>query len=186
MFKVMPLVTREGSCVFGNWDPNSYRRNNSAILDYFIIIRGVWMKTGANLLVVAVYAPNDLRDKRMLWDYLAHVINQGEGEVVIMGNFNEVRCKSDRFGSVFNVQGTDAFNSFIANAGLEEVPLGGSSFMWCHKSATKMSKLDRFLVSDNLIISCPYITAVTLDRYLSDHRPILLLESHFDYGPTPF
>ncbi|GJZ64301.1 hypothetical protein Tco_0620722 [Tanacetum coccineum] len=35
------------------------------------------------------------------------------------------------------------FNSFIANMGLEEVPLGGSSFTWCHKSATKMSKLDR-------------------------------------------
>nr|GEZ60938.1 RNA-directed DNA polymerase, eukaryota [Tanacetum cinerariifolium] len=26
--------------------------------------------------------------------------------------------------------------------GLKEVPLGGSSFTWCHKSATKMSKLD--------------------------------------------
>nr|GFA02953.1 RNA-directed DNA polymerase, eukaryota, reverse transcriptase zinc-binding domain protein [Tanacetum cinerariifolium] len=35
------------------------------------------------------------------------------------------------------------FNSFIVNAGLKEVPLGGSSFTWCRKSATKMSKLDR-------------------------------------------
>nr|GEV00745.1 reverse transcriptase domain-containing protein [Tanacetum cinerariifolium] len=78
------------------------------------------------------------------------------------------------------------FNSFIVNTGLEEVPLGGSSFTWCHKSATKMSKLDRFFASDNLMISCPYITSVTLDRYLSDHRPILLRESHFDYGPMPF
>nr|GEU31128.1 nucleotide-binding alpha-beta plait domain-containing protein [Tanacetum cinerariifolium] len=43
----------------------------------------------------------------------------------------------------FNVQGANVFNAFIANAGLEEVPLGGSSFTWCYKSATKMSKLDR-------------------------------------------
>ncbi|GKA74573.1 hypothetical protein Tco_0780875 [Tanacetum coccineum] len=28
--------------------------------------------------------------------------------------------------------------------------------------------------------------ATSLERYLSDHRPILLRESHFDYGPTPF
>nr|GEY43535.1 RNA-directed DNA polymerase, eukaryota [Tanacetum cinerariifolium] len=28
--------------------------------------------------------------------------------------------------------------------------------------------------------------AITLERYLSDHRPILLRESHLDYGPTPF
>ncbi|GJZ12967.1 RNA-directed DNA polymerase, eukaryota, partial [Tanacetum coccineum] len=139
-----------------------------------------------DMLIVAVYAPHDLRDKLTLWDYLAYEITKWMGEVVIMDDFNEVHFRSDRFGSVFNAQGASMFNSFIANAGLEEVPLGGSSFTWCHKSATKMSKLDRFFVSDNLMISCPYITAVTLDRYLSDHRPILLRESHFDYGPTPF
>nr|GEV18268.1 RNA-directed DNA polymerase, eukaryota [Tanacetum cinerariifolium] len=124
--------------------------------------------------------------KEMLWDYLTYEIGKWKGEVVIMGDFNEVQYKSDRFGSMFNVQGANVFNSFITNAGLEEVPLGGSSFTWCHKSATKMSKLDRFLISKNLLNTCPNITAITLERYHSDHRPILLRESHFDYGPTPF
>ncbi|GKA92705.1 RNA-directed DNA polymerase, eukaryota, partial [Tanacetum coccineum] len=122
----------------------------------------------------------------MLWDYLTHVINNWKGEVIIIGDFNEVRCKSERFGSNFNVQGANVFNSFIVNAGLEEIPLGGCSFTWCHKSATKVSKLDRFLISENLMITCPNFTATSLERYLSDHRPILLRESHFDYGPTPF
>ncbi|GJU45555.1 RNA-directed DNA polymerase, eukaryota [Tanacetum coccineum] len=48
------------------------------------------------------------------------------GEVIIMGDFNEVRKKAERFGSVFIVQGADAFNMFISNAGLEEVPLGNN------------------------------------------------------------
>nr|GEY47643.1 RNA-directed DNA polymerase, eukaryota [Tanacetum cinerariifolium] len=100
-----------------------------------------------------------------------------------MGDFNEARHKSDRFGLIFNGQGVDEFSSFIANAGLEEVPLGGSAFTWCHKSATKMSKLDRFLISENLFITYPHITATTLERYLSDHRPILLRETYNDYGP---
>nr|GEX43260.1 RNA-directed DNA polymerase, eukaryota [Tanacetum cinerariifolium] len=69
-------------------------------------------------------------------------------EIVIMGDFNEVRFKSDRFGSVFNVRGAEVFNSFIANAGLVEVPLGGSAFTWCHKSASKMSKIDRIAPRD--------------------------------------
>nr|GEW61773.1 RNA-directed DNA polymerase, eukaryota [Tanacetum cinerariifolium] len=120
------------------------------VFDY---VRGVWRETGNVLLIIAVYAPHDLKD---------------------------------RFGSVFNVQGANVFNSFITNAGLEEVPLGGSSFTWCHKSANKMSKLDRFLISENLLNTCPNITAITFERYLSDHRPVLLRESHFDYGPTPF
>nr|GEZ75851.1 RNA-directed DNA polymerase, eukaryota, reverse transcriptase zinc-binding domain protein [Tanacetum cinerariifolium] len=49
-----------------------------------------------------------------------------------------------------------------------------------------MSKLDRFLVSETLFNSCPNISALSLERYMSDHRPILLRESYFDYGPTPF
>nr|GEX14213.1 RNA-directed DNA polymerase, eukaryota [Tanacetum cinerariifolium] len=47
--------------------------------------------------------------------------NKWDSEVVIMGDFNEVRFKSERFGSVFNVQGANVFNAFIANAGLEEI-----------------------------------------------------------------
>ncbi|GKA24079.1 RNA-directed DNA polymerase, eukaryota, reverse transcriptase zinc-binding domain protein [Tanacetum coccineum] len=44
------------------------------------------------------------------------------GEVIIMGDFNKDRNKNERFGSVFNVQGANAFNSFSSSAGLEEVP----------------------------------------------------------------
>nr|GEY33898.1 putative RNA-directed DNA polymerase, eukaryota, reverse transcriptase zinc-binding domain protein [Tanacetum cinerariifolium] len=108
------------------------------------------------------------------------------GNVVLMGDFNEVRYKSDRFGSTFNVQGAIEFNYFINDADLEEVPLGGSMFTWCHKSGLKMSKLDRFFISNSLFNSSPHTSAITLERYLSDHRPILLRETNYDYGPIPF
>nr|GEU32912.1 RNA-directed DNA polymerase, eukaryota [Tanacetum cinerariifolium] len=158
-------------------------------IDMFSIRRcwgGVWIKNGTDLIIIVVYAPHDSRDKRMLWDYLVHVVNQWHGEVVIMGDFNKVRYKSDRFGSNFNEHGVNAFNAFISNAGLEEIPLGGSAFTWCYRSATKMSKLDRFFVSNNLFSTCPHISAITLDRYLSDHRPILLREKAFDFGQILF
>nr|GFA10303.1 putative RNA-directed DNA polymerase, eukaryota, reverse transcriptase zinc-binding domain protein [Tanacetum cinerariifolium] len=114
------------------------------------------------------------------------VILRGNGDVVMMGDFNEVRHKSDRFGSVFNAHGADIFNSFINKVGLEEIQLGWSMYTWCHKSATKMSKLDRFFVSKHLLNTCPNINAITLERYLLDHQPILLRESSCDYGPVPF
>ncbi|GJZ99256.1 RNA-directed DNA polymerase, eukaryota, reverse transcriptase zinc-binding domain protein [Tanacetum coccineum] len=69
-------------------------------IDLFSVRRGVWLLNGIDLMIIAVYAPHDPRDKRMLWDYLAHVINQWQGEVVIMGDFNEVRVKSDRIDSL--------------------------------------------------------------------------------------
>nr|GEX18061.1 RNA-directed DNA polymerase, eukaryota, reverse transcriptase zinc-binding domain protein [Tanacetum cinerariifolium] len=43
-----------------------------------------------------------------------------------------------------------------------------------------------YLVSENLINNSSNITAISLDRYLSDHRHILLRERYVDYGPTPF
>ncbi|GJX79556.1 RNA-directed DNA polymerase, eukaryota [Tanacetum coccineum] len=168
------------------WDSNAFCKNNTTVSDYFIMVRGKWRYSGKDLLIIVVYAPQELKEKMMLWEYLLREISRWKGEVVVMGDFNEVRYKTDRFGSVFNVKGANVFNSFISLAGLEEVSLGGCSFTWVHKSARKMSKLDRFLVSVNLLNSCPNIFAITLDRYLSDHRPILLREQHFDYGPTPF
>ncbi|GJY74541.1 RNA-directed DNA polymerase, eukaryota [Tanacetum coccineum] len=137
-------------------------------------------------MIVVVYAPQKAKEKRMLWDYLAHVSNQWVGKLVMMGDFNEVRYKSDRYGSNFNAHDAEIFNSFIYNAGLDEVPLGGSAYTWCLKSASKMSKLDRFFVSENLLSMCPNITAITLERFISDHRPILLREVRYDYGPIPF
>ncbi|GJY94178.1 RNA-directed DNA polymerase, eukaryota [Tanacetum coccineum] len=88
--------------------------------------------------------------------------------------------------SVFNSHGANAFNSFISNSGLNDIQLEGFSFTWAHPSATKMSKLDRFLMSNGLLSAFPLISAICLDRHLSDHRPILLKEVFSDFGPTPF
>ncbi|GJR98337.1 RNA-directed DNA polymerase, eukaryota [Tanacetum coccineum] len=137
------------------WDPNSFRRSSFTRSNYFVIVRGVWLKSGIDLMIVVVYAPQEAKEKRMLWDYLAHVSNQWVGKLVMMGDFNEVRYKSDRYGSNFNAHDAEIFNSFIYNAGLDEVPLGGSAYTWCLKSASKMSKLDRFFVFKNLLSMCP-------------------------------
>nr|GEZ96000.1 RNA-directed DNA polymerase, eukaryota [Tanacetum cinerariifolium] len=139
-----------------------------------------------DMMIIAIYAPQDNREKQSLWEYLQQVISKWRGEVIIMGDFNEVRFKTDRFGCNYNSLGAQRFNAFIMGSGLVEVTLGGSHFTWCHKSATKISKLDRFLVSKSVLRVFPNINAITLERHLSDHRPILLKENHYDYGPTPF
>nr|GEV12242.1 RNA-directed DNA polymerase, eukaryota [Tanacetum cinerariifolium] len=108
------------------------------------------------------------------------------GDVIVMGDFNEVRFAKERFKTIFNARGDTVFNSFITSRGLVEVPTGGYSFTWSHKSAAKMSKLERFLIFEDLMSNCPNLSAVILDHYLSNHRPILLREMCVDYGPYPF
>nr|GEX03083.1 RNA-directed DNA polymerase, eukaryota [Tanacetum cinerariifolium] len=145
---------------------------------------GILNKKHATLSVRGVMV--DGSEKRILWDYLSHLTSRWDGECIVMGDFNEVRYKEERMGSVFNVRGASLFNDFIANSSLIDVRLEGYSFTWSHPSASKMSRLDRFLVSDGFSSIFPNMSAICLDRHLSDHRPILLRDVAIDYGATPF
>ncbi|GJW10659.1 RNA-directed DNA polymerase, eukaryota [Tanacetum coccineum] len=64
--------------------------------------------------------------------------------------------------------------------GLIDLPLKGYSYTWSIKSASKMSKLDTFLVSEGLLMLFPSLSALCLERHLSDHRPIIMREDGFD------
>ncbi|GJY45171.1 RNA-directed DNA polymerase, eukaryota [Tanacetum coccineum] len=115
-----------------------FRKHNSTISDYFVAIQGDWIPNAKKYLIISVYAPQDISEKRMLWSYLNHMIDSWSGEIIIMGDFNEVRFKEDRFCSIFNNYNASLFNSFISSGGLVEVPLGGCEFTWCHQSGSKM------------------------------------------------
>nr|GFC16693.1 RNA-directed DNA polymerase, eukaryota [Tanacetum cinerariifolium] len=156
------------------------------ISDYFVLLYGTWIPSKTKICIVSIYAPQALSEKRMLWNYISHLLSCWIGECVIMGDFNEVRTESERFGSVFNSQGAAAFNDFISNSGLIDILLEGYSFTWAHPSGNKMSKLDRFLVSDGIVSLFPHTSALCRDKHLSDHRPILLRELISDFGATPF
>nr|GEV82652.1 RNA-directed DNA polymerase, eukaryota [Tanacetum cinerariifolium] len=103
------------------WDPNMFKKMNCTVSDYFVMVRGDWIPNGKKLLIISVYAPQELSEKKMLWDYLSLVMSRWEEEVVIMGDFNEVRNKLERFGTLFNRHGAYVFNRFISNAGRTEV-----------------------------------------------------------------
>nr|GFB87360.1 RNA-directed DNA polymerase, eukaryota [Tanacetum cinerariifolium] len=108
------------------------------------------------------------------------------GDAILMGDFNEVRSREERRGSCFNPYSARVFDNFISSSGLVDIKIEGYAFTWSHPSVSKMSKLDRFLVTDGLLVLFSSITVVCLDRHLSDHRLILLHEVHVDFGLTPF
>nr|GEX78691.1 RNA-directed DNA polymerase, eukaryota [Tanacetum cinerariifolium] len=168
------------------WDPSVFVKDNSKVLDSFVAVYGTWIPSTTKLLVITIYAPQDLSERRLLWEYLHHLLDLWDGESILLGDFNEVRFKHERYGSVFNPNGANVFNNFIASSSLVDLPMDGYSFTWSHKSASKMSKLDRFLISDGLLAYFPSLSVTCLDKHLSDHRPILLREINVDYGPYPF
>ncbi|GJW06163.1 RNA-directed DNA polymerase, eukaryota [Tanacetum coccineum] len=168
------------------WEASIFKKEYVTISDNFVAVYGIWVPCNVKMLIISIYAPQQPSLKKALWEYLLILLGRWNGDVVIMGDFNEVRCKEERRGSVFNKYGARLFNQFINNYGLSDVKLEGFSFTWSHPSASKMSKIDRFLVSDGIISLFPDITALCLDRHLSDHRPILLRDIQMDFGPIPF
>ncbi|GKB36686.1 RNA-directed DNA polymerase, eukaryota [Tanacetum coccineum] len=184
-FTISEAVGNSGGilCV---WDPSVFRKEHHVVSDNFVAFYGSWVSNQAKLLVVSIYAPQSITSKRSLWSYISSLISRWDGHCMVMGDFNEVRCMEDRLGSMYNAQGANEFNSFISNSGLVEIQLEGYSFTWSLQSAKKMSKLDRFFVSDGLLSLFPHLSGICLDRHLSDHRPILLREVVTDYGPSPF
>nr|GEV22250.1 RNA-directed DNA polymerase, eukaryota, reverse transcriptase zinc-binding domain protein [Tanacetum cinerariifolium] len=138
-------------------------------------------------MFIAVYAPQSLASKIVLWSTLSQLISNWDGRDIVMGDFNEVREASERPGSVFNERHAEIFNSFITNMNLFNVPWGGGfRFTWIDKWASKMSKLDRFLATEGFHDTFLNITGIILEKGIPDHRLILRKEFVVDYGPTPF
>ncbi|GKB71672.1 putative RNA-directed DNA polymerase, eukaryota, reverse transcriptase zinc-binding domain protein [Tanacetum coccineum] len=123
---------------------------------------------------IAVYAPQNLSCKIALWSMLANLIADWDGILMMMGDFNEVREAGERYGSIFKEKQAVIFNEFINNSSLIEIPLDGFKFTWTDKWGSKMSKLDRFLVSESFFESFPHTSGVVLVKGIPDHRPILL------------
>nr|GEX33925.1 hypothetical protein [Tanacetum cinerariifolium] len=143
-------------------------------------------KSSKNSLTLGKQWAMDLNFKRALWSFISGIIDRWNGEVIIMGDFNEVRFAYERYGSFLHPLNAAEFNAFIASSNLINIPLGGYSYTWTDKYASKMSKLDRFLVSQGTMDLFPNLSGLVLHRNISDHMPILLKEVLIDYGPTPF
>ncbi|GJU26768.1 RNA-directed DNA polymerase, eukaryota [Tanacetum coccineum] len=168
------------------WEASVFKKEFVTVSDNFVAIYGSWCSNNSKLLIVVVYAPQSSACKRLLWEYISSLITRWNGETIVMGDFNVVRSTDERLGSRFNQSSAKVFNQFIESSGLVDIKLEGYSFTWSHPSGKKMSKLDRFLVSEGIVSLFPSISATCLDKHLSDHRPILLHEVNSDFGPSPF
>nr|GEZ33016.1 RNA-directed DNA polymerase, eukaryota [Tanacetum cinerariifolium] len=118
-----------------------------------VTINKLWGDSSYDYAFSSSLAPQELTDKRTLWDYLLRIINRWDGECVIMGDFNEVRSEHERYGSVFNVQSVAAFNNFISLASLIDLPLDGYAYTWYKKLKAMVFKIDFEKAFDSIRLS---------------------------------
>ncbi|KAJ9545225.1 hypothetical protein OSB04_024932 [Centaurea solstitialis] len=169
------------------WNDNLFKLQSSFKQEGFVAVLGLWQGNNAKLGVINVYAPQNARRKKELWENISRVMRlDTEAAWIVCGDFNEVRSADERKGSTFDPLGARCFNSFISSAGLSEFSLGGRKFTWMNADCSKLSKLDRFLASVDFVALWPSAHSLALPRIYSDHCPILLDCGRVDFGPTPF
>src|SRR4051812_6174358 len=94
-----------------------------------------------------------------------------DGEWIIGGDFNAVKHRRERkgrSGSVNNLE-MSLFADFIDKSLLLDVPCKVKKFSWYSGDGKSMSRIDRFLVADNIVSRWGVVGQVISDRDISDH-----------------
>lgn len=127
--------------------------------------------------IINVYVPCMLSDKRELWDRLGIIIGQNSTLCIcVIGDFNSIRRVSERAGvsMLANYRDIQAFDSFIYDTGLVDIPLHGRNYTWYKQDGRCKSRIDRVLLNNNWLSRWPNAHQVGLRRTVSDHCPLLL------------
>nr|GEZ22147.1 hypothetical protein [Tanacetum cinerariifolium] len=93
----------------------------------------------------------DQQTKSALWNKLTDFMHNHNGKFILFGDLNVVRNEQERFGSIFSSHEADHFNAFIDSSGLIDLHIGGCYYTLMNKAGTKLSMLDRFLISDDIL-----------------------------------
>ncbi|GJT35978.1 zinc finger, PHD-type containing protein [Tanacetum coccineum] len=163
------------------WDPNVFVKEQIWRDEDFIIVKGRWRNKIGDYYMINLYGPHDPFAKIALWNRVLDFIQSHIGKYFLFRDMAH-----ERYGSFLPHNEAEVFNSFINNAGLNGLPMGGHSFTWINKTRTKLSKLDGFLISEDVLSFLPDIMISSLDRMWSDHTPILLHCNRSDFEPVPF
>ncbi|PWA59349.1 cytochrome P450 [Artemisia annua] len=168
------------------WDPSKFVLSSSINDVGFLALLGTWVPINSPCLIIIVYAPQDLQTKKKLWLDIKGIIEANNILSIVMGDFNEVRSADERLGTVFCQRSASIFNEFISSTGLFDLPMGGMRYTRMNSLGSKLSKIDRILVSKHFVNKWPNSHTLALVREFSDHSPLLLVNSINDYGPIPF
>ncbi|GKD97819.1 RNA-directed DNA polymerase, eukaryota, reverse transcriptase zinc-binding domain protein, partial [Tanacetum coccineum] len=143
------------------WDLNTFSKEEIWCDDSFIIVKGRWKNSVGIFFMTNVYGPQDPQTKSALWNKLANFMHNHNGKFILFGDLNIVRNEANHF------------NAFVDSSGLIDLPIGRCYYTWMNKAGTKLSKLDRFLISDDILELIPDIRITALDHLWSDHTPII-------------
>lgn len=138
-------------------------------------------------LVINVYEPNDERDRGSFFADLGVVLDAHVGAYIIGGDFNATLNDGERKETGSNPEGDANFKQFVENHTLVDLPMVGGEYTWhSTRNGGLWSKIDRWVMNDNMILLLNVVSQRLEAWDTSDHRAVTLSWGTRDFGPKPF
>ncbi|KAL4278205.1 hypothetical protein GQ457_03G006070 [Hibiscus cannabinus] len=174
--------------LLSSWDPNVINISDKIITSRSIILIGEIISRNLKIGLVNVYGPSIDSDKRDFFAELSNLTSSYDIPWVIGGDFNAYLHPDEKSGSKINKLSIGIFKEFVHHVRGIDLPLLGGSFTWCNNRDPPPTfvRLDRFIVTANLLSVFPSISQTLLPKALSDHNAILLQSESQNWGQKPF
>ncbi|KAK7268946.1 hypothetical protein RIF29_21657 [Crotalaria pallida] len=166
------------------WNQTLFKVLSSTKGDRWINIEGRWTNGDFPVSITLVYAPNDREGRIRIWQQLKILKQSSNSPMMIMEDFNEILCPSERKGCSRLQASAEDFQEWVSDMCLIDLPLLGRKFTWYRNNSA--SKLDRIFVEAEWVSRFPEMKLWGLNRSISNHCPLLLECSKVNRGPKPF
>ncbi|KAK8628221.1 hypothetical protein V6N13_063931 [Hibiscus sabdariffa] len=162
------FVAPEGSAggLISLWDPEFFKCEHCLRSKSYIILQG---------------------ERFQMFDELIKCINGLHVPVIIGGDFNITKSKEEKIGVCFHRRAMREFSEFIETLSLVNIPLMGGWFTWSNfRDVPSFSRLDRFLISTEVLLLWPDLFQCVHPKSISDHNPVSMSLINSSWGLRPF
>ncbi|XP_058746958.1 uncharacterized protein LOC131619936 [Vicia villosa] len=110
------------------------------------------------------------------------------GEWVVGGDFYSIKNREERRDkeSSYRRVEMEEFGGFIKSMMLVDIQVIGNLFTWLKPNGKACSRLDRILLSEDLVTTWGVVAQEMGMRDVSDHKPVWLKASRMNWGPKVF
>lgn len=137
-----------------------------------------------------VHASCSMIERRKLWDYMIDFSTGCTDPWLIGGDFNTYLAPEEKKGGKKGYSRSVLdFQACISAAGIQDAGFKGSRFTWFNGQLNNgiWTRIDRLFFNSHWAISCPAVQVQHLDRFCSDHSPLLLsFVTTVKKGPSRF
>jgi len=166
-----------------SWNKEAFKGASSLVTQRWICIFGQFVPKAFTCAVCVVYAPNDQRDRREVWQKLRELKQHLTIPMLLMGDFNEVVSPAERRNTTQVTRSMKELGDLIQDLQLIDLDIN-QKYTWLRDNAA--SRLDRMLVSNEFISRYQNLKVKCRARMLSDHFSLILYTSEPRWGPSPF